>query len=105
MHTGIFFQLFNLLLMTGKARFCGMFRQGNPQWSMGIGVAAQAIFKAKMLLGSLLVTTAAMGNYPPLTRRMPHMTVQTGNFMEMSPAGAFIGGHDGGMAFGAVGQG
>ncbi len=40
MHTGVFFQLFNLRLMTGKTRFCGMFRQGNPQWSMGIGVTA-----------------------------------------------------------------
>ncbi len=91
--------------MTGETRFCGMFRQGNPQWGMGIGVAAQAIFEAKMFLSPFFVTTAAMRNYPPLTGWMPHMAVQTGNLMEMSPAIAFIGGHDGGMAFGAVGKG
>ncbi len=82
-----------------------MLGQGNPQGGVRIGVAAQTIFESKMLLHPLFMTTAAMGNYPPLSRWMPHMTVQAGNLVAMGSAITFVSGRDGGVAFGAVGKG
>lgn len=81
-----------------------MLGQGNPQGGVRIGVAAQTIFESKMLLHPLFMTTAAMGNYPPLGRWMPHMTIQAGNFVAMSPAVTFVSSRDGRVAFRTIGK-
>jgi hypothetical protein len=100
MFTGVLFQLFYLLCMTGETGVCQIVGKGDSKGRMGVLVAIQAAFKLKMLFSG--VAHAALGNDVGFVRGMPLMAVNTGHACFVFPAITFDRFWRGVMAFCAI---